>query len=293
MIEHSWRDEIPDAEAAEVRELLAVCAKADAEAGFNRPEPPCGGSRHLLVRLLPDERWGGHRSGVRRLAAYLQVRGREAAYVVHPDLRSRGLTTLLVEQHALDDVPGCTIWARNNHPAAARLAQRFGVRAARREWQLLAPLHSAEPPPGLRPATPADDLTTLWSEGSPPTTATALVAPAGRGLDGSAARDAAPGTPAPGGPASGGSAASAGAPRGAVWFDAAAREATEYGPAGRIHAVRGGPVRPLLTAAMAALHDAGLRVAVLTIPSTESELVHEARTLGFRHDQTDVQYLIP
>ena len=67
---------------------------------------------------------------------------------------------------------GAGIWARGDHPAAQRLARRFGhvgVRAGRRQWQLLAPLRAGDPPArqAVRPRPPADAaehaaLAALW-----------------------------------------------------------------------------------------------------------------------------------
>lgn len=258
MIEYDWFDRLPAPTASELRGVLATCAEADAEAGFPRLElrGDGAGSQHLLVWLLPDDRWGGERTEDRTLAAYLRVDETEAAYVVRPELRSRGITTLLVEQLRSDgsELPKCTLWARGNHPAAARLAERFRIGVLRREWRLLAPLSDVPETP-LRPT--EDDVSGLWGPGRPPDNAEVLVA------DG-----------------------------GAVWFDTARTEPTEYGPAGRIHAVRGYPTRDLVLGAMGALRTAGLRVAALTL-GVDDPIVHEVRRLGFRHDQTDVQYVLP
>jgi len=166
MITYSWRTGFDAGEEREVGEMLAAAAEADAEAGF--PAVSLGESypddaRHLVVRLLPDDR-PGH-EGSSPVAAYLRVEpdpdGGPATvrYVVRPEFRSRGISTLLVEKIGLDPgtwggtgVSALRIWARGDHPAAQRMARRFeraGIRTARREWQLLAPLRDSELPPEI------------------------------------------------------------------------------------------------------------------------------------------------
>ena len=169
MITYSWRtgfDAFGAQEEREVSEMLAEAASADAEAGFpavSLSQPYPDDARHLVVRLLPDGR-PGH-EGSSPVAAYLRVEpdpDGEAAtvrYVVRPEFRSRGISTLLVERIGLDPgtwggngVSALRVWARGDHPAAQRMARRFekaGIRTARREWQLLAPLRDSELPPEI------------------------------------------------------------------------------------------------------------------------------------------------
>jgi len=163
MITYSWRAGFDAGEEREVGEMLAAAASADAEAGFpavSLSEPYPDDARHLVVRLLPDVR-PGH-EGSSPVAAYLRVEtdpdGRAATvrHVVRPEFRSRGISTLLVETIGLDPgtwggtgVSALRIWARGDHPAAQRMARRFesaGIRTARREWQLLAPLRDSGSP---------------------------------------------------------------------------------------------------------------------------------------------------
>jgi mycothiol synthase len=84
---------------------------------------------------------------------------------------------------------------------------------------------------------------------------------------------------------------------GAVWYDSEAGERTEYGTAGRIVAVLAGPGREevragLVAAAMTGLRDRGLRVAAITVDADDQALTRDCRLLGFRHDRTDVEYLV-
>jgi mycothiol synthase len=51
-------------------------------------------------------------------------------------------------------------------------------------------------------------------------------------------------------------------------------------------------VRSLLVAGLERLRDGGLRVGAITVNSQDRPLVHEARSLGFMHDRTDVQYAV-
>jgi mycothiol synthase len=296
MITCSWRAGFAPDEEREVSEMLAAAAEADAEAGFpavSLSQPFPDDARHLVVRLLPDGRSGhGDSSPV---AAYLRVEpdpeGGPATvrYVVRPQFRSRGISTLLVETVGLDlaaeggwagtGAPALRVWARGDHPAAQRMARRFecaGVRAARRQWQLLAPLRD----PGFRdisgpvPRPPADAAelaaaAVLWrlcgGQDEPPDHLGVLVT----------GPDAA----------------------GAVWYDPGADERTEYGAAGRIVAVLTAPGRDelragLVAAAMAALRERGLRVAAIAVDAEDRALARSCRLLGFRHDRTDIEYTV-
>src|SRR6516162_1262434 len=177
MITCAWRASFAPEEETELREMLAAAAAHDTEAGFpavSLDRPYRDDASHLVVRLLPDHR-AGH-EGSSPVAAYLRVEpdpdGGPATvwYVVRPEFRSRGISTLLVERLGLDvradggwagtGAAALRIWANGDHPAAQRMARRFeryGVRAARRQWQLLAPLRAADVPaaPGLVPRPPA------------------------------------------------------------------------------------------------------------------------------------------
>ena len=296
MITCSWRTAFAPDEEREVGEMLAAAAKADAEAGFPAvslsqayPED----ARHLVVRLLPDGR-PGH-EGSSPVAAYLRVEpepdGGPATvrYVVRPEFRSRGISTLLVEKTGLDlgasggwagtGVSALRVWARGDHPAAQRMARRFecaGVRTARREWQLLAPLRDSgsaglsglipRPPDGSAERAAATALWRRcgWRE-EPPDHFGVLVTEADVS--------------------------------GVVWYDPRAEERTEYGTAGRIVAVLTAPGRDeiqagLVAAAMAALREHGLRVAAIAVDAEDRALARTCRLLGFRHDRTDIEYTV-
>jgi mycothiol synthase len=307
MITFAWRAGFDPAEERELRDMLAEAAAADAEAGFPQvslDQPYGRGASHLLVWLLADDRPGSQAFGEPSLAAYLRVEPEPgggpatARYVVRPAFRSRGISTLLAERLGLDlagggwagtGVPALRVWALGDHPAAQRMALRFGragLRASRHRWQLIAPLRAAgmpgaaaSPAPGdpdaHPPAGPQEQAAAaaLWpaaGAGDPPATAQVAVTGAGPDITG------------------------------AVWFDPQAGERTEYGVAGRILGVR---VRPgpgdasetqaaLRSAARAGLRQHGLRVAVITVDAGDEDLARSCRLLGFMHDQTDTEYTL-
>ena len=296
MITYSWRTVLDPGEERELRQLLAEAAEEDAEAGFPQvslDQPYGDDASHLIVRLLPDDRAGHHVLP----AAYLRLEPdpeggpATARYVVRPEFRSRGISTLLLETIGLDmradggwagtGVRAMRIWARGDHPAAQRMARRFresGVRPARREWQLLAPLRAQGPAGGpvhatARVLTGTAEMTELWRRhrwDEPPAKSTVMIT--------GAAAD----------------------PTGAAWVDPHATERTQYGTAGRIRAVlvdeasgNGEEIRrALLTAAMDCLEDHGLRVAAITVDARDRGMARSCRLLGFMHDRTDTEYTI-
>ncbi|GAA5165868.1 hypothetical protein GCM10023321_56440 [Pseudonocardia eucalypti] len=299
MIHYEWRTEVTGAEREELDRLLTESAERDAEPGFpsfalTDPVPP--GSRYLLVWLLPDERTG-RTEPPPTLAACLRLEpdsaepngagaeGAEVRMVVHPDLRARGISTLLGEQLGTDVTgpdgwvgTGCTrlrCWARGDHPAAHRMWRRLDnprIIRDRRRWRLIAPLRPAGSGSRIgQPGSPGPGLDKLWLA--------------------SGRRDPAPaaGRVLVTGPAD--------APHGAAWFDATAAEPTEFGPAGLITAVLVAPEHAengtragLLDAAMAAIRRDGSRVAAITVDERDRGLVTDCRLAGFQHERTDIRY---
>lgn len=299
MIDFEWRTEIDAVDEPELWEMLSAAAAYDEEAGFPQlslDDRAGDGTSHLLVWLHADPRLDTELAFGRVLAAYLRVEPREegigdVSYVVRPEFRSRGITTLLLEKIGLDvndgggwQGTGCTrlhVWARGNHPAAHRVSMRFhnyGISTIALEWRLLMPVRediaTDREMPVVRRAEDAAErraAAELWANrggrGDIPAQADLFVVGAGGELSG------------------------------AVWAEPGAGEQTEYGTAGRIT----GPVvaensrdaiRPLLIAALRPLRDDGLRVASMVVDSADWPLVHEARLLGFMHDRTDVQYAV-
>ncbi|GAA4546715.1 GNAT family N-acetyltransferase [Pseudonocardia xishanensis] len=317
MIDFDWYPPgqgLPSDVEAELREMLRDAAEADAEAGFPQlslDDEPESDTTRLLVWLLPDDRSGRTVPLAPSLAGYLRIEPlhgedgdltgtAEVSYVVRPEYRSRGITTMLVEKIGLElgsaegwcgtGVRALRVWARGNHPAALRMSLRFrryGIRTALRRWQLVVPLKvGREIDPGAEPGgiavraaqSTAERLAAadLWTANGPrhqpPADATLLVS----------------------GPAE--------APDGAVWIDPESGEPTEWGVAGRLVAVltrdadrdhEDDPlVRALLVAGLEQLRDGGVRAGIITVDSQDRPVVHEARSLGLMHDQTDVQYTV-
>ena len=77
--------------------------------------------------------------------------GDELSLAVHPDQRGRGQGTGLAD--ALAPAAG-SAWSHGNHPAAARLAHRHGMRPLRELWVMRRPLNQPLPEqsaaPGIR-----------------------------------------------------------------------------------------------------------------------------------------------
>jgi mycothiol synthase len=267
VISYRWRPALDAASQAAVGGLLAECARVDEEAGFPRPDPDAEGSAtHLLVWLDRDH---GDPAGPEPvLAAYLRLGPETGAadYVVRPRLRSRGITTLLLERMGTD--PGrwaagapaaVTIAATGDHPAADRLCRRFagrGVRRTGQSWQLIKLLGAGEPAAGPVPVRPA--------------------------------------APSPGrGQPQGGELLVADG--GAIWFDTAPSYPTDFGPAARItgvEAVAHDTLTSLLAAALARIREEGPRTAVISIDAADEVRGRACRQLGFMHDRTDTQYTL-
>ncbi|BBZ05635.1 hypothetical protein MCHIJ_50720 [Mycolicibacterium chitae] len=300
MIDFEWRTELTAADEPELQHLLRSAAAYDDEAGFPQlhlDDLMSEGTSHLLVWLRADPRLDDTELALAHvLAAYLRVQPRpggigEVSYVVRPEFRSRGITTLLLEKIGLElnvdggwqgtGVTALRVWARGNHPAAHRVSMRFhhcGISTIALEWRLLMPVRDLpaidpDAPAVRRAATDAERSAAdqLWQEhgGREAIPAGAELFVAGDGAE----------------------------LTGAVWVAPQAGEQTEYGTAGRIY----GPVVPpgnqealrtLLITALQPLRDAGLRVASTVVDSADWPVVHEARLLGFMHDRTDVQYAV-
>jgi len=320
VIDHEWHAEIPGDLREELHGLLAEAAREDAEAGFpsfSLDDDVPAGTRYLLVWLLPDER-SGRDEPPPRLAGCLRLEPSggtaggadpdraEVRLVIHPELRSRGISTSLCERLGLDvdaddgwagtGFRSLYCWARGNHPAAQRMSLRFsdtGLRRARREWRLLALLRKSSVEAAATTEVAATD-------GSVDSTIVD-VEPGKPGLDELWRRAGRTGSaPRQGRVLITGSHDS---PTGAVWFDPGAAEPTEFGPAGLLRAVLAEPeptgseagdgvMAALLRAGMAALRVDGARVAVITVADHEEALLTACRLAGFQHDQTDCEYVL-
>jgi len=157
MISCQWREELADDDRDEVLALVAAAAEYDDEAGFSRVEPrdvtACSRKGVRVSHLVVKARRGlsALEDAPLVVVAYLHLAVDEdglgaVQFVVHPDYRSRGIATLLVEELGLDvDRPAgwmgtgaraLRTWAFGTHPAAERLTRRFGISSVSRLWTL-------------------------------------------------------------------------------------------------------------------------------------------------------------
>lgn len=166
MIKYEWREELSASERSEVDALVAESAGYDDEAGFSTVRSDataaliwsgCQGrvrAYHLLVRLLPGYQYETGLAGG-TLVAYLLLNVADTSaeglvqFVVRPEARSTGIATLTLERVGLPGREGewsargarwIRAWAHGNHPAAERMARRFGASNVRRFWRLVRPL---------------------------------------------------------------------------------------------------------------------------------------------------------
>jgi mycothiol synthase len=194
MLQHQILTALDGDDLRDVLALAKTAWKYDEQAGFTRITEAMArqvGSdgravRHVIARgSLDDPEWDGEGG---ELIAYVNLvvdDGQGAArVVVHPDFRSRGVATMLVETIGLDTdgqgwldsgATSVMAWAWGHHPAAQRLARRFGLTELARTWQLqrhltgpfALDLPATSLPPGVTlDSTPAEmDPTTIrWIE---------------------------------------------------------------------------------------------------------------------------------
>jgi mycothiol synthase len=146
MITVTTLERLQDGDLADALRLVAEAWAYDEEAGFTRITDDLvrlsGGNgvvvRHLLVRGRLDDT--GREGDDDLLLAYLNlvVDGDEgmARLLVHPDYRSRGVSTLIAETVGLNlgsegwlgtGAQAVRGWAYGHHPAAERLSRRFSL----------------------------------------------------------------------------------------------------------------------------------------------------------------------
>ncbi|MDH3047735.1 GNAT family N-acetyltransferase [Gordonia alkanivorans] len=178
MITYEWRPRLDGAELDEVIELVTTAAEYDDEAGFSHIDPTtvrevgdAGRTvAHLPIKARRD--LSPLKDAPMVIVAYLHLAVDAdglgtVSYVVHPEYRSRGITTLLVEEIGLEtdgadgwDHTGAKAlrcWAYSTHPASGRLTRRFGIPTVSRQWTLVRhltgpfalPLDKPEVPSGL------------------------------------------------------------------------------------------------------------------------------------------------
>jgi GNAT superfamily N-acetyltransferase len=272
MIRLRWTDYLTAEDVERVTDLIDFAAAYDREAEFSTVSTPTAAEQaadagpvrvhHLLVTDDVGELQEVD-FGPRALVAYLRVlvadRAGSVEYVVHPDSRSRGITTLLMERLRGDgpqswrriDAAVLTVVAQGDHPAAQRAALRFGAAETERTWVLVRPLGEDAPP-----------LATAWS----------AEARIDRGSAEASGRFRVHGA-------------------GGVSVDVELVPHPD-GLTGRIH---GDPLPPpeemqsLLACALEEVSDRGAARATLTIPA-EDPRVLVARHLYFEHERSDVSY---
>ncbi|WP_422647112.1 mycothiol synthase [Actinoalloteichus caeruleus] len=171
MLTVTWRNGLSAGTVAEVDALLDAATAADGVAPVSdqvlrrlrerspaaeqveRVQGDLAGSEHFVARLA-----GGELAGYAFLDTEGDSEGRAVAeLVVHPEHRGSGvgseLVRALLERMGLpvtqEGEPGDTlrVWSHSGHPAAARLAARFGFREARQLWRMWAKLAPTLPEP--------------------------------------------------------------------------------------------------------------------------------------------------
>jgi len=137
--------------AAEVRRIAEACDAADGVITLN--EQAC---LQLKYRGLRDASlWLGD-------GGFALLHGQILDLAVHPDARGRGVGTALAAA-ALASTDRVEAWSHADHPAAARIAARFGI-PKERELRIMSrptslPVADAVVPPGVRIRTflPSDE----------------------------------------------------------------------------------------------------------------------------------------
>ncbi|ASR01470.1 GNAT family N-acetyltransferase [Gordonia rubripertincta] len=176
MITYEWLPRLDGDELDEVVELVIAAAEYDEEAGFSHIDPAMvratgDGTRtiaHLPIKARRD--LSPLEDVPMVVVAYLHLAVEAdglgvVSYVVHPEYRSRGITTLLVEEIRLDTTGeggwagtganALRCWAYSTHPASGRLTRRFGIPAVGRQWTLIRHLTGPFALPLDKPDTPA------------------------------------------------------------------------------------------------------------------------------------------
>ncbi|MFV2177602.1 GNAT family N-acetyltransferase [Actinomadura sp. LOL_016] len=271
MISMAWRRRLAGTELAEALELARVCTDFDRDAGFSRLSPAVvrGEGRHLLVRL--DDSGGP-------LVGHLHLDEQSSGtIVVHPDHRSNGVATAVLETAELVGAHG---WAEGHHPAAERLARRFGCVVTARIWRSARALtgpHATDPPsvaarvfedPDPRSARTIWRASGLPERYRPPENGTARLLYAA-GPDG---------------------------PAGYAWLD----RGTEIVDGLRTAALRAvvpaaagsGTGLALAAGALARLRDEGAQAVEAGLDPALPRAVRLARLLGFQRTQDDVRYTL-
>lgn len=292
MITYAWRTTLAGAELEDVESLLEQAIEYDAEAGFSTATPTAEGRgevRHLLVSIAPPGERGS--MALDRLpdvpvVAYLRLDMlggvADVQLVVRPEFRSHGVATLLAELldeqstgwSSIAGVRRLRAWAHGAHPAAERMARRFGARMEHALFKTLRFIGGSRPFAGdgagvaveAAPDGPAEmvegHLTgiapgerSVFARGR-----TRLATPVGSVLVGVDGND-------PAGQSA------------CIALDPAE--------------VSAGDLRTLLATALLRVQADGARVAQMYVDALSETFVGVSRELGFQHDQSDLLYVRP
>jgi mycothiol synthase len=268
-----------------------------------------GSVRHLAIKARRD--LGPQEDGPMVVVAYLHLSVDAeglgtVSYVVHPEYRSRGVTTLLVEEVGLEiggargwagsGATALRCWAYATHPASERLTKRFGVPAVSRQWTVVRHLTGPFALPIDRPEIP-DGL----DVGDPRDLASADAAVAdvlGRASLPDAQRERLEFDVSRGGGRVIEARDDAGRIAGFVWYSTDQRIHQELRTA-PIHAVVLDPAARgrglggvLLVAAMEQQNDAGVQVSMLRIDPDDASAVRMCRLLGFEQEDAHSCYQV-
>ncbi|MGX6511001.1 GNAT family N-acetyltransferase [Rhodococcus sp. SJ-2] len=319
MISYQWCSELEPGDRDEVLALVATAAEYDAEAGFSRIDPADvtstsrDGMRvfHLPIKARKDLSARDDAPVV--IVAYLHLQVDDEGlgtvqYVTHPDYRSRGVATTLVEEIGLDvtvdggwegtGAAALRSWAYSTHPASERLTRRFGIPAVSRLWTLFRhlsgpfalPLDEVPVPEGvaLGAARPLGDP--LVSKAIREVLDAASLVPAQRERLADEIR------------LGSGSVLvatdSSGSNVGFVWFDPALSTHLELDAASvkalvLTQAARGdGLGTALLVAALAALQGAGAQLALIRIDPDDAGAVRMCRLMAFEQEEEHSCYQV-
>ncbi|GAB4009095.1 GNAT family N-acetyltransferase [Nocardioides ultimimeridianus] len=287
MIEYGWHLSVPDRLRGELDGMLADAVAYDAEAGFSTVGGVADagpGMVHLIATMPPKGQRG--RADLDALpdaeiVAYLRLEGEgddvAAQLLVRKEFRSLGVATLLSErlrdepegwaaQPQLRRVRG---WSHGSHPAASRLAARFGAQVERELFRTIRPLRpddrvgGAEASGDIADGSVDPPTTDPHAVGIAPEHAALLHAPGvrvvrGRGGDVVVRR---------------GDSAEA-------LLQLTPSEDPER-------------LDDLLVLGLRQANAMGARLAVLYVDAREEQLLlHLSRELGFFHDQTDCSYVL-
>jgi mycothiol synthase len=292
VIKYEWRTRLDDGEAAQLADLLDRAAAYDAEPEYSTISykdvaramaDSHSAARHLIIWMLPYARALSEPLQPERIAGVLRLQldadgGAEATIVIDPELRSRGIVTLLLEQTGLDtaraggwmDTGAQTVsaWARGNHPAAGRLGDRFLIARTRRIWKLIrasaSPQEIAEA--AVLERVDDDSISALAWAGATATDSETLVLREGAKISG------------------------------LLHLDRRPVMSEEFGSCATITRVAFNPAADdsarhrLLQAAVALAGEAGFTGLTIHVDSADSALVHVCRLAGFQHDRTDVRF---